>query len=119
MIKSCITFLPVTDIKKTVEFYRDIIGLKVDKDEGNCVIFSCGEGYWGFCSYNDGRKLPIGVCMSLNLENNEEVDSEYHRISKLGIEATKPVKHPNFPVYSFFMKDPDGYTVELQKRQDD
>lgn len=26
-----------------------------------------------------------------------------------------PAKHPVFPVYSFFLLDPDGYLVEYQK----
>jgi hypothetical protein len=24
-------------------------------------------------------------------------------------------EHPRFPVYSFFLKDPNGYTLEFQK----
>jgi len=26
-----------------------------------------------------------------------------------------PQKHPRFPVYSFFLSDPNGYTLEYQK----
>ena len=27
----------------------------------------------------------------------------------------KPQMHPKYPVYSFFILDPDGYLVEFQK----
>lgn len=119
MIKSCVTFFPVNNIEETVRFYRDIIGLKLYNDFGNCVILNCGEGFWGFCDYGDGRELPLGVCLSLNLQDNGEVDKEYERLSKLNISGTKPENHSVFPVYSFFIKDPNGYTVEFQKINED
>ena len=49
MIESCITFLPVSNLEKTVQFYTEVVGLTVWKDMGSCVIFDCGKGYWGFC----------------------------------------------------------------------
>lgn len=66
MIESCITFLPVSDLKRTVQFYTEVIGLTLWKDMGSCVILDCGKGYWGFCQYEDGRPLATGACMSLN-----------------------------------------------------
>ena len=120
MIESCITFLSVSDLKRTVQFYTEVIGLTLWKDMGNCVIFDCGKGYWGFCQYEDGRPLATGTCMSLNCTDCVEVDEQYQRLTALGITTQgKPARHPKFPVYSFFFSDPDGYLLEFQKIVDD
>ena len=80
MIESCITFLSVSDLKRTVQFYTEVIGLTLWKDMGNCVIFDCGKGYWGFCQYEDGRPLATGTCMSLNCTDCAEVDEQYQQV---------------------------------------
>ena len=118
-ILSSVIFLPCTDIEKTLRFYRDIIGLSVFQKQGDSLyIFDTGYGYWGFCQYSDGRK-PLsgdrGVCLSLNLSSNEEVLRAYERLKDRCEIFREPQKHPVFPVYSFFVKDPDGYMVEFQK----
>ena len=89
MIESCITFLSVSDLKRTVQFYTEVIGLTLWKDMGNCVIFDCGKGYWGFCQYEDGRPLATGTCMSLNCTDCAEVDEQYQRLTALGITTGK------------------------------
>ena len=120
MIESCITFLSVSDLKRTVQFYTEVIGLTLWKDMGNCVIFDCGKGYWGFCQYEDGRPLATGTCMSLNCTDCAEVDEQYQRLTALGITTQgKPARHPKFPVYSFFFSDLDGYLLEFQMIVDD
>ena len=115
MIESCITFLPVEDLERTTDFYTRIIGLELWKDLGTCRIFSCGQGYFGFCHYGDGRAIPQGVCLSLNVADEAEVDRQAARIRALGVPVRGPQKQPGFPVYSCFVTDPDGYLVEFQK----
>ena len=116
MIESSITFLPVSNLEKTIRFYTEVVGLTVWKDMGGCVILDCGKGYWGFCQYDDGRPLATGTCMSLNCESCAEVDDQYRRLNALGIETQgQPKRHARFPVYSFFFADPDGYLLEFQK----
>ena len=113
-----VTFLPCSDIKATAQFYRDILKLRVRAVQGdNLYIFDTGYGYWGFCQYRDGRK-PLsgdkGVCLSLNLGSDEEVMEVYRHIKEICRIYREPAVHPNFPVYSFFILDPDGYLVEIQ-----
>ena len=117
-VTSSVIFLPVTDINKTYEFYANVLKLQVHQKQGsNLYIFDTGYGYWGFCQYDDGRKPlsgPKGVCLSLNLDNNEEVLEKYNELCDKCEVIKEPEKHPKFPVYSFFIKDPDGYMVEYQ-----
>ena len=121
-IRSSITFLPVTDIQKTYHFYHEILKLPVFQKQGDSLyIFDTGYGYWGFCQYADGRK-PLsgehGVCLSLNLDNNEEVLTKYEELKDNVNVYKKPATHPTFPVYSFFVFDPDHYLIEFQKITD-
>lgn len=108
--------MPVTDLKQTIQFYTQVVGLTVWKKMDSCVILDCGKGYWGFCQYDDGRALASGVCLSLNCQDIQEVDAQYQRLQKLGIEISGvPARHAVFPVYSFFFHDPNGYLLEFQK----
>ncbi len=117
--ESSIVFLPVRDIEKTLIFYRDVLGLKVHQKQGESLyIFDTGYGFWGFCQYDDGRKPlsgPQGVCLSLNLKDNEQVLQRYDQLKDKVTIYRQPARHPKYPVYSFFISDPDGYLVEYQK----
>lgn len=63
-----------------------------------------------------GKSPANNLCLSLNCANRESVDAEYQRICALGIQPqSAPAQHPSQPVYSFFLEDPNGYTVEFQK----
>lgn len=115
---SSVIFLPVSDIEKTVHFYRDVLGLSIDsKQSENLYIFDTGYGYWGFCQYEDGRR-PLsgktGVCLSINLKDDEAVLARYEELKDICTVIQEPKKHSVYPVYSFFVEDPDGYLVEYQ-----
>ena len=117
--KSSVIFLPVSNIKETYHFYHEILGLPIDQKQGDSLyIFDTGYGYWGFCQYTDGRKPlsgPQGVCLSFNLENDQAVFLAYEKYKDQCSVYKEPARHPVFPVYSFFLQDPDGYLVEFQK----
>lgn len=114
-----IVFLPVTDIEATRRFYHDLLGLPIAQKQGeNLYIFDTGCGGWGFCAYADGRAPlsgPRGVCLSLNLPDNDAVTARYEELKERCKVYKAPARHPDFPVYSFFLQDPDGYLVEFQK----
>ncbi|MBR0086756.1 MAG: VOC family protein [Lachnospiraceae bacterium] len=114
-----VIFLPCSNIRDTEAFYHDELGLPiVQRQADNLLIFDTGYGYWGFCEYADGRKPlsgPQGVCLSLNLESEEAVLEAYETYRGRCRVYREPAKHPQFPVFSFFLLDPDGYLVEFQK----
>lgn len=118
-ILSSVSFYPCSDIERTTRFYCDILGLKLYQDQGSCRIFDTGYGYWGFCQYQDRTPNPKGLCLLLNCENEADVDVFYERLKDKCRILAPPAKHPKFPVYSFFVEDPDGYNVEFQKIADE
>lgn len=119
MYQSSICFLPCRDLAQTTRFYTQTIGLVVAQQMPGCVILDTGQGHWGFCAYGDGRPMATGVVLSLNCTDNAAVDTVYQQlvVSNAPIVQGPPAMHAVFPVYSFFITDPNGYLVEFQKIQ--
>jgi catechol 2,3-dioxygenase-like lactoylglutathione lyase family enzyme len=114
-----IVFLPAADLKRTRQFYTQVMGLTLAMvQSGGAEIYDTGYGYWGFCAYEDSRPTlggPQGVCLSINCKDRAEVDSRWQAALAQGAEPiSPPAEHGRFPVYSCFLADPDGYRVELQ-----
>ncbi|MHA1685662.1 MAG: VOC family protein [Candidatus Heimdallarchaeaceae archaeon] len=112
-----ITFLPAKSLNETLQFYSTVLELPVALIQKNCIIFQAGKyGYWGFCEQEEFKvKGTESICLTLVVENEEIVD-QYHRLLQ-GKDApilTKPQKHKIYPIYSFFLADPNGYHIEIQ-----
>ena len=113
--ESSINFYPCLDIEKTTDFYINEIGLSLYQDQGTCRIFDTGYGYIGFCEYED-HILCNKTCISFNVPTKEDVFKYYEKYKAKQMPGlTEPKKHPKYEVYSFFMKDINGYTLEIQK----
>lgn len=109
-----IAFFGTDDLEKTDDFYSQLLGFKLYKDQGKCKIYKVpGGGMIGFCSHMDivtAEKSPIITLLT------EEVDQVYDKLTKAGVELEgRPVKNEKFEIYQFFGKDPNGYTIEVQK----
>ena len=114
IFKEFITFFGTEDLIKTSNFYLNILELTLYKDQGVCLIFNINsQSKIGFCEnmsviHND--KSPIITLVT------EDVDIFYKKLIKLGLEITeKPKINQRFNIYHFFFKDPNGYTIEIQK----
>ncbi|MBQ4371288.1 MAG: VOC family protein [Firmicutes bacterium] len=120
-IESSVIFFPCGDIARTRDFYERVCGLRVAQVQGGgqSLIFDSGYGYIGFVQYGDGRPMPTGEyspCISFNCRDEADVDTRYAEVLAAGAEPiAAPARHPVFPVYSCFFRDPDGYKVEFQK----
>ena len=114
---SAIVFFPCKDIKETLHYYRDILGFDIEKDLGGSIWVDGGSGFVGFVQYDPPRDMAKGACISFNLSSTEAVDEMYEKLKNLPVTGLKepPQKHPKFPVYSFFLSDPNGYLLEFQK----
>ena len=58
-----ITFCYTRDLKKTADFYENVMGLPLVLDQGGCRIYRVSEGgYFGFCEREEvgtGRGLIL------------------------------------------------------------
>ena len=112
--KGNIVFLGVDDLQEVDVFYRKELGLSLFKDQGLCRIYNIpGGGKIGFCTHmekNIADKSPIITLLT------EDVDQVYQKLKKSKYDIVKSPEHNyDFNIYHFFLKDPQGYTVEIQK----
>ena len=110
-------FFPTADLAACRRFYTEALGLPLRQAGEGQFIVDTGRGCLGFVAYGDGRPLAQGACLSFDCADRAAVDAAYARLQAAGVETlgTPPAHHPRFPVYSFFLRDPNGYTLEFQK----
>ena len=111
LFKDFITFLGTEDLEKTSNFYQNVLGLTIYLDQDVCRIFNItNKSKIGFCEHIPvihGEKSPIITLVT------EEVDEMYRNITNSGVKVPeKPKINHKFNIYHFFLKDPNGYTLE-------
>lgn len=109
-----ITFLHAQNLEETRYFYTHILGLPLARDQGSCLIFQVSEGaYLGFCKHLE--TIPPGRKVILTLVS-EDVDGWYAELkaSSQGL-IDPPVTNPKYHIYHFFIPDPNGYWIEIQR----
>ena len=114
IFKEFITFFGTKDLKKSSDFYQNTIGLTLYKDQGVCLIFDVNnQSKIGFCEQMaviHKEKSPIITFIADN------VDEIYNNLINSGLDIKeKPKINHKYNIYHFFLKDPDGYTIEIQK----
>lgn len=114
-VDSQITFLYVRDLGRSGRFYQDILGLALVLDQGSCRIYRVkgGSAFLGICE----RETP-----DANRDNliftlvTEDVDGWYQRITSRGWTCEHaPRLNEQYRIYHFFVRDPDGYLLEIQR----
>lgn len=113
---SLVTFFPTGDMEKTHSFYNGVLGLPMVLDQGRCRIYRVSEGgFVGFCE-GDGPGPESRVIITLV---TDDVDGWFARVTRSGCPTIKaPSVNPEFKIYHCFVKDPSGYTVEIQRFED-
>lgn len=109
-----IPFFGTRDLEATHRFYTDLLGLKLDRDQGLCRIYEVLPGaYVGFCTHHDPVPPEISPIITLL---TEDVDGAFRRLSDAGAALeTEPRENEKFSIYHFFVRDPSGYKVEIQR----
>lgn len=112
-ISEQITFLYTQDLARTVPFYEQVLGLELALDQGGCRIYrTVGKAYVGICERAEARPHE-GVILTLV---TDEVDAWYERLVLAGVTPESPPKtNDTYGIYHFFVRDPNGYLVEVQR----
>jgi catechol 2,3-dioxygenase-like lactoylglutathione lyase family enzyme len=116
---SQITFLYTRELGKTAHFYEETLGLPLKLDQGSCRIYQTSQGgYLGFCRRDEVPGTPSRSSANdliLTLVT-PDVDAWYERLSEQGVVFEKsPAVNPNYNIYHCFLRDPNGYLIELQR----
>ncbi len=115
VIERQITFLYTQKLAETAHFYEHLLQLRLVLDQGDCRIYETSlQSYVGFCKRIQSKgETRDGVILTLV---TSEVDAWYHSLSAQGIIFEHPpVLNPKYQIYHCFLRDPNGYRIEIQQ----
>jgi len=112
-----VLFVYTRDLDGTASWYADTLGLPLVLDQGACRIFRIGpDSFLGVCSRPNRVVEPKGVVITLV---SRDVDGWYRRLRDRGAAIEAPPRlSAAFNVYAFFVRDPNGYVLEIQEFRD-
>lgn len=108
--------IKVTDLKKAIGFYRDVLGLKIKNEWSNYVIFDLA-GTATFAVMLGGKKERKEGAPNIYLAV-KDVDKEYERLKDKGVSFVEPPKKQYWGGYAALFADPDEnlfYLTQLEK----
>ncbi len=112
-----ITFLTHEDMEAGDHFYREVLGFPLIEDQGWAKVYRIhGTANVGIVEARRGPvEKPVGSGTLLSIVV-EDVDAWYERLKdEPSIEILGPPSMVfDIPVYSFFLRDPAGYHIEIQ-----
>jgi lactoylglutathione lyase len=116
-MKFCWSTLMVNNLEESLKFYREIIGLQVDRrfkaGPGFEIAFlGDGETKLELICNETSRKVNIGLDISLGFEV-ESVDKMLVYLKEKGIEIHSGPFQPNSHIKFFYLLDPNGLKVQL------
>ena len=114
VIDQQVTFLYTRDLAATAAFYEEVLELPLVLDQGSCRIYRVsGVGFLGFCEREETPEKPAGVIVTLV---TAEVDAWHRYLSDKGVEFKSPPAHNlTYNIYHCFLRDPNGYLLEIQQ----
>lgn len=115
------------NMDKMVQFYRDILGFQTQWNGEPFADFETASGELSLFMYSREEFVkaigedyipPKGINqtfeIALWLTSFAEVDLEYERLSKLGVQfpTGEPITYP-FGIRNFYVDDPEGNLLEI------
>ncbi|UCC94172.1 MAG: VOC family protein [Thermoplasmata archaeon] len=107
---SGIIFLGTTKREEIVEFYKDRFDMTVWFEQEDCTILREDNLILGFCQ----REKPdtCGI-ITFWVGSNKEVDSLHSKHADIA--EGEPVVNEKYNIYHFFLRDPEGRRLEIQR----
>jgi len=112
-----VTFLYARDLAETAVFYRDLLCLPLVLDQGSCQIFGVTDtAFIGFCRHIDPPASSDYVILTLV---SARVEEWHQYLQQHGVPIEKPPTfYEKFNITHLFIRDPNGYLVEIQTFHD-
>lgn len=109
-----ITFIYVADLERSAAFYEQTLELPLAVDQGGCRIYRVvGGGYLGICHRAETAPATGRVIITFV---TDDVDGWHQALIARGIQVDHPPAHnERYGIYHFFLRDPDGYLLEVQR----
>lgn len=106
---SGIIFYKTNKLEEISDFYRGYLGMKLWLDQGKCRILEYGKLKLGFCQ-SDIAETEGTIC--LLSDSALEVDKLYENYKDIA--TSEPKVNPEYGIYHFWGKDPEGRNLEFQ-----
>ncbi len=104
-----IIFFATKNYDKIKDFYGQKLGLELWLDQGGCAIYRSDNFLLGFCGRDHSETEG---CITIFFEDRSGVDSAYSRLQNIA--DGPPRENPQYKIYHFWAKDPEGRTLEFQ-----
>jgi hypothetical protein len=104
-----IIFYQTTRLDDLHQFYTGLIGATLWLDQGGCRIYKFGNMLFGFCQRDN---TDTGALLTFIYPERKGVDKIYAKLSNMA--EARPIDNPDYRIYHFYAKDPDGRPVEFQ-----
>ncbi|GAB4524504.1 MAG: VOC family protein [Anaerolineae bacterium] len=119
-IDAQITFLYTHDLANSAAFYENILGLPLSRDQGTCRIYALtSSSYLGICQIGEGAKGTMNPGQQTNIIVTivtHDVDQWFTVLQSRGVTFEKaPETNPRYNIYHCFLRDPNGYLIEIQR----
>ena len=115
--------LGVTDLPRSVEFYRDGLGLPLFDENTESIAFFQNRGTWLALYPQESLAADVGisaegsgfsgVTLAHNVRTREEVDALLEVAVAAGATLVKPAEDTFWGGYSGYFADPEGYLWEV------
>ena len=117
--------LGVTDLKRSLAFYRDGLGLPTSAEEDPKIVFFRTGGVCLALYPHDELARDVsedfagarggfsGVTLAHNVRTREEVDEVLAQAERAGAKIEKPAANTFWGGYSGYFSDPDGHLWEV------
>jgi uncharacterized protein len=117
--------LGVSDLERSLRFYRDGLGLPTTRNAGEGIIFFQTSGTCLALYPHESLAKDVGegfvvekskfagITLAHNVRNRVEVDEILKRAELAGAKIEKPAADTFWGGYSGYFSDPDGYLWEV------
>ena len=115
--------LGVTDLPRSIAFYRDVVGWQPTSDGDGVAFFDLGGvvlGLWPHVELAADEGMPgqsagpyHGFSLAYNCRSRDEVDEIFGRLSAAGVHIPKPPVETDWGGYSGYFADPDEHRWEV------
>jgi uncharacterized protein len=114
--------LGVNDLKTSIKFYREGLGLPMREGSDEIAFFEL-KGTWLALYPREAlaadANVPAqrggfpGFTLAHNVRSKEDVDNLLRQAQQAGASLTKPATETDWGGYSGYFQDPDGYLWEV------
>lgn len=120
-----IVCLGVTDLERSLDFYKNGLGLPTTRSAKDGIVFFQTNGtclslypYEELAKdvsaeFNVPKSKFTGITLAHNVRTKEEVDQVLQRAKDAGAKIEKPAEDTEWGGYSGYFSDPDGYLWEV------